>query len=61
MKNFLLFYIFLLIIYIAYILFDISDKGRMAPNPYDHLKKDLEVGGQSYKYFDLNALGRHKK
>jgi len=29
----------------------------MAPNPYDHLKKDLEVGGQSYKYFDLNALG----
>jgi len=29
----------------------------MAPNPYDHLKKDLEVGGETFKFYDLQALG----
>ena len=30
----------------------------MAPNPYDYLKKDLEVGGETFKFYDLHALGK---
>lgn len=28
-----------------------------AANPFDHVKKQLEVNGKSFNYFDLPALG----